>query len=66
MVDYFNLSVFSIMYFTLTHRLPEGFTQLLNLTELYLNDTFLEYLPGSFGRQVDCNVSMVRGLVVVL
>ena len=31
-------------------RLPEGFTQLLNLTELYLNDTFLDYLPGSFGR----------------
>ncbi len=35
-----------------TCRLPEGFTQLLNLTELYLNDTFLDYLPGSFGRYV--------------
>lgn len=35
-------------------RLPEGFTQLLNLTELYLNDTFLDYLPGSFGRWEMC------------
>ena len=37
---------------TLYHlfRLPEGFTQLLSLSELYLNDTFLDYLPGSFGR----------------
>ena len=33
-------------------RLPEGFTQLQNLTHLYLNDTFLDYLPGSFGRWV--------------
>ncbi|CAG2208859.1 Erbin,Leucine-rich repeat-containing protein 7,Protein lap4,Protein scribble homolog,Protein lap1 [Mytilus edulis] len=31
-------------------RLPEGFTQLLNLTQLFLNDTFLDYLPGNFGR----------------
>jgi len=31
-------------------RLPEGFITLINLNELYLNDTFLEYLPGSFGR----------------
>ena len=31
-------------------RLPDGFTQLLNLTQLYLNDTFLDYLPGNFGR----------------
>jgi hypothetical protein len=30
--------------------LPDGFTQLLNLTQLYLNDTFLDYLPGNFGR----------------
>jgi len=32
------------------HRLPEGFTQLLSLTQLYLNDAFLEFLPASFGR----------------
>lgn len=33
-------------------RLPEGFTQLLSLTQLYLNDAFLEFLPASFGRSV--------------
>ena len=33
-----------------TGRLPDGFTQLINLNELYLNDTFLEYLPANFGR----------------
>ena len=31
-------------------RLPEGLMMLINLKELYLNDTFLEYLPGSFGK----------------
>ena len=31
-------------------KLPDGFTQLLSLTQLYLNDTFLEYLPANFGR----------------
>lgn len=31
-------------------RLPEGFTQLMSLTQLYLNDAFLEFLPASFGR----------------
>lgn len=34
-------------------RLPEGFTQLLSLTQLYLNDAFLEFLPASFGRSGD-------------
>lgn len=34
-------------------RLPEGFTQLLSLTQLYLNDAFLEFLPASFGRSAD-------------
>lgn len=33
-------------------RLPDGFTQLLSLTQLYLNDAFLEFLPASFGRSV--------------
>jgi Leucine-rich repeat (LRR) protein len=28
----------------------EGCTQLLSITELYLNDTFLEFLPASLGR----------------
>uniref|UniRef100_A0A8C2XNP3 Leucine rich repeat containing 7 n=1 Tax=Cyclopterus lumpus TaxID=8103 RepID=A0A8C2XNP3_CYCLU len=31
-------------------KLPDGFTQLLNLTQLFLNDAFLEYLPANFGR----------------
>ncbi|CAG2161612.1 unnamed protein product [Oppiella nova] len=31
-------------------RLPDGFTQLINLQELYLNDAFLEFLPANFGR----------------
>ncbi|GAB1288274.1 Leucine-rich repeat-containing protein 7 [Apodemus speciosus] len=31
-------------------KLPDGFTQLLNLTQLYLNDAFLEFLPANFGR----------------
>ena len=38
--------IISHVYF----RLPDGFTQLLNVTHLYLNDTFLDYLPGNFGR----------------
>ncbi|TKC46824.1 hypothetical protein EI555_002922 [Monodon monoceros] len=33
-------------------RLPDGFTQLLNLTQLYLNDAFLEFLPANFGRSM--------------
>lgn len=37
-------------------RLPEGFTQLLSLTQLYLNDAFLEFLPASFGRSVCCPI----------
>ena len=31
-------------------RIPEGCTQLVSLTQLYLNDVFLEYLPANFGR----------------
>lgn len=31
-------------------RLCEGLTMLINLKELYLNDTLLEFLPGNFGR----------------
>ncbi|KAJ8377826.1 hypothetical protein AAFF_G00251450 [Aldrovandia affinis] len=29
---------------------PDGFTQLLNLTQLFLNDAFLECLPPNFGK----------------
>lgn len=41
-------------------RLPEGFMMLINLRELYLNDTFLEYLPGSFGRLNKLKILEVR------
>ena len=44
------------------HRLPEGFTQLHQLTELYLNDAFLDFLPGSFGRYV-CTHGSTRSKV---
>uniref|UniRef100_A0A8C2L139 Leucine rich repeat containing 7 n=1 Tax=Cyprinus carpio TaxID=7962 RepID=A0A8C2L139_CYPCA len=33
-------------------KLPDGFTQLLSLTQLFLNDAFLEYLPANFGRSI--------------
>ena len=33
-----------------SRRLCEGLTMLINLKELYLNDTLLEFLPGNFGR----------------
>ncbi|KAH9523504.1 hypothetical protein Btru_040175 [Bulinus truncatus] len=41
-------------------KLPEGFTQLSNLTHLYLNDTFLDFLPGSFGRMVKLKILEMR------
>lgn len=31
-------------------RLPDALTQLVNLNELYLNDTLLDFLPANFGR----------------
>ena len=31
-------------------KLPESFTQLVSLEELYLNDTLLEFLPANLGR----------------
>lgn len=40
------------VFFFVLFRLPEGFTQLLSLTQLYVNDAFLEFLPASFGRWV--------------
>lgn len=43
---------FTVCVFVCVIRLPEGFTQLLSLTQLYLNDAFLEFLPASFGRSV--------------
>ncbi|MCJ8742848.1 hypothetical protein PDJAM_G00087200 [Pangasius djambal] len=41
-------------------KLPEGFTQLLSLTQLYLNDAFLEFLPASFGRLTKLQILELR------
>ena len=40
----------SSFVFLMTFRVPDGFTQLLNLTHVYLNDAFLDRLPSNFGR----------------
>lgn len=49
----YNLVRLSLNNTFAVFRLPEGFTQLLSLTQLYLNDAFLEFLPASFGRSGD-------------
>jgi Leucine-rich repeat (LRR) protein len=41
-------------------KLPEGFTQLLSLEELYLNDTCLEFLPANFGRLTKLRILELR------
>lgn len=51
-------------FLSLYYRLPEGLTQLGNLTQLYLNDTFLDYLPGTFGRwEPVCYCSILRSKI---
>ena len=45
--------MFSIhLGFLFSYRLPDGFTMLLSLTHVYLNDTFLDFLPANIGRYV--------------
>ena len=41
---------FFFMFYFILLRIPDGFTQLLNLTHVYLNDAFLDRLPSNFGR----------------
>jgi len=41
-----------VLWYDFCCRIPEGLTRLVGLVELYLNDTFLESLPNSFGRLV--------------
>ncbi|KAJ9582871.1 hypothetical protein L9F63_022783, partial [Diploptera punctata] len=41
-------------------KLPEGFTQLLSLEELYLNDTCLDFLPANFGRLTKLRILELR------
>ena len=47
--DFFFNLINGIQYF-FVFRIPDSFTQLLNLTHLYLNDAFLDCLPSNFGR----------------
>jgi Leucine-rich repeat (LRR) protein len=41
-------------------KLPEGFTQLLSLEDLYLNDTCLDFLPANFGRLTKLRILELR------
>ena len=41
-------------------KIPEGCTQLISLTELYLNDCLLEYIPANFGRLAKLNILELR------
>lgn len=53
LLGHLSLALTANMFlFLFMARLPDGFTQLLNLTQLCLNDCFLEYVPGNFGRWV--------------
>lgn len=41
-------------------KLPDAITSLIGLEELYLNDTFIEYLPANFGRLVNLRILELR------
>ncbi|OTF74250.1 LAP1-like protein, partial [Euroglyphus maynei] len=41
-------------------RLPDSLTQLINLRELFLNDTFLEFLPANFGKLTRLQIVELR------
>lgn len=41
-------------------KLPEGISQLVNLEELFLNDTYLEFLHANFGRLTKLKVLELR------
>ena len=45
-------NIFNRYMFLFSYRLPDGFTMLLSLTHVYLNDTFLDFLPANIGRYV--------------
>ncbi|XP_022915512.1 leucine-rich repeat-containing protein 1 [Onthophagus taurus] len=52
-----KLAIFDISTNTL-EKVPEGLTSLINLRELYLNDTYIEFLPANFGRL--CNLKILE------
>ena len=39
-------------------KVPDSLTSLINLQELYLNDTYIEFLPANFGRL--CNLRILE------
>ena len=41
-------------------KIPEGCTQLISLTELYLSDCLLEYIPANFGRLAKLKILELR------
>ncbi|KRT85992.1 hypothetical protein AMK59_1546 [Oryctes borbonicus] len=41
-------------------KVPEGLSSLINLQELYLNDTYIEFLPASFGRLSNLTILELR------
>ena len=44
----------------LISRLSDGFTKLISLRELYMNDCFFDFLPASFGRMSQLKVLELR------
>lgn len=56
-LTYLDLSVNSL------EKLPDAITSLIGLEELYLNDTFLEFLPANFGRLTNLRILEVRALL---
>lgn len=53
-LTYLDLSVNSL------EKLPDAITSLIGLEELYLNDTFIEYLPANFGRLINLRILELR------
>lgn len=53
-LTYLDLSVNNL------EKIPDAITSLIGLEELYLNDTFLEFLPANFGRLVNLRILELR------
>lgn len=53
-MSYLDLSVNNL------EKLPDAITSLIGLAELYLNDTFLDFLPANFGRLINLRILELR------
>lgn len=53
-LTYLDLSVNNL------EKLPDAITSLIGLEELYLNDTYLEFLPANFGRLINLRILELR------